>query len=161
MLANRFRTPALIAVALAGALAWATLAWATWPTGNQLNTESCLPIGLFAKLSAAVHGRTFWRAQLTDVARRLQSAEDWDQDQADWQARLDDVVRQSEANLNAIYEAHPSLAPPTDAQLAAKRLRTLADKVEHDEARRTASELMRKELPVLKRCEEIIIERLQ
>lgn len=155
ILANRFRKRALIASALVG-----TLVWATWPTAHQINVESCSPDGLFAKLSAAIHGNPFWRVQLADIARRRQSAENWDQNQAAMRARIDDIVQQSEANLNAIREAHSSLAP-SDAQLAAERLRILADKIEHDEADRTVSEFMRKQVPILKQCEEAIIARLQ
>jgi len=139
------------------------LAWATWPTADQIIVESCSPNGLFAKLSAAIYGNTFWRAQLADVARRRQTAENWDQYQAEMGARLDDVRRQSEANVNAILEAHPSAAlpAPTDSQLAAKHLRELADKIESDEADSTVTEIMRKRVPVLKRCEETIVARLQ
>src|SRR5262245_11599101 len=100
----RFRKPVLTVGALAGALAWAT-----WPTAGQIKIESCSPEGLFATLSAAIHGTAFWRAQLTDVSRRRQSAEKWDQIQADMHGRLDVIVRRSEENLNAIHERHPSL----------------------------------------------------
>jgi hypothetical protein len=162
ILANRFRKQALIASALVGTLVLATL-----PTAHQISVESCSPDGLFAKLSAAIHGNSFWRVQLADIARRRQSAEHWDQNQAEMRARVDniarqaeEVVRQAEERLQSIREAHPSLTP-TDAQLAAKRLRTLADKIEHDEADRTVSEFMRKQVPVLKQCEEAIIERLR
>src|SRR5262245_60637307 len=110
----RFWKPVLIVGALAGALAWAT-----WPTADQIKIESCSPEGLVATLSAAIHGTAFWRAQLTDVSRRRQRAEKWDQIQADMQERVadmqervDDIVRRSEENLKAIYERHPSLAPP-------------------------------------------------
>jgi hypothetical protein len=147
---------------IAGALITGAFAWATWPTAGQINIESCSPDGLFATLSAAVHGTTFWRAQLTDVSRRRESAENWDQNQADIQARIDDIARQSEENLNAIRKRYPSLAlpAPTDAQLAAKRLRALANKIEADEANHTVSEVMRKRAPVLKQCEETIVARL-
>jgi hypothetical protein len=154
-LANRFRKRALIASALAG-----LLVWATWPAAGQLTIETCSPNGLFAKLSAAFHGNAFWRAQLADVARRRQRAENWEQNQADMQARVDDIVRQSNERLNAIREAHPNLTP-SDTQLAAERLRTLADRIERDEADRTVSEFMRKQVPVLKRCEETIVARLR
>ena len=97
----------LIASALVG-----VLAWATWPTADQIIVESCSPDGLFAKLSAVIYGNTFWRAQLAGVARWRQSAENWDQVQTVMRARLDDIRRQSEANVNTFFEAHPNAAPP-------------------------------------------------
>jgi hypothetical protein len=127
---------------------------------DQIKIESCSADGLVATLSAAIHGKAFWHVQLASVTRRRQNAENWDQNQADTQAQVDHIVRQSEERLNAIREAHPSLTP-SDAQVAAERLRTLADKIEHDEADRTVSEFMRKQVPVLKQCEETIIARLR
>jgi hypothetical protein len=147
-------------ILIAGACTGAALAWTTWPAADQIKVDGCSSDGLFATLSAAIHGKAFWRVQLADIARRRQSAENWDQSQADMQARVDEIVRQSKERLNAIREAHPSLAP-SDAQLAAERLRTLADKIEYDEANRTASEFMRTQAPLLKQCEEAIIARLR
>ena len=97
----------LIASALVG-----VLAWATWRTADQIIVESCSPDGLFAKLSAVIYGNTFWRAELAGVARWRQSAENWDQVQTVMRARLDDIRRQSEANVNTFFEAHPNAAPP-------------------------------------------------
>jgi hypothetical protein len=155
ILANQFRKRVLIAGAVAGALAWAT-----WPAADQINVESCSPDGLFATLSAAIHGKAFWRVQLADIARRWQSAENWDQNHADMKARDDDIVRQSEEYLNAIREAYPSLRQ-SEAQVAAKRFRDLADKIERDEADRIVSEAMRKQATALKQCEEAIIARVR
>ena len=96
ILRNQLRKRVLIAGACAGALVWAT-----WPAADQIKVESCSPNGLFATLSAAVHGKAFWRVQLADVARRRWTAENWDQNQADMRARVDDIVRQSEERLNS------------------------------------------------------------
>jgi hypothetical protein len=135
---NRVQKRAVVVVALAG-----LLVWATWPAAGQLNVETCSPNGLFAKLSAAFHGNTFWSVQLADLGDRRRRAENWDQFQADMQARSNAVVEKSEEFLKQIYQAQPSLAP-TDAQIAAKQLRDLADKIEADEATRTVSEYMQK-----------------
>jgi hypothetical protein len=129
---------------------------ATWPTADQIKVESCSPDGVFATLSATIHGIAFWRAQLTDIARRRERAENWDQIQVDMQARVDDIIPQSEENLDIILEKHL-----TDVQLAARRLRALADKIERDEANRVIGEAMRKQLPSLKQCEEIVTARLR
>ena len=58
-------------------------------------------------------------------ADRRQRAENWDQFQADMQARTDAVVKEGQAFVNSMREKYPSLAAPapTDPQIAAQRLR--------------------------------------
>jgi hypothetical protein len=148
-MANQSRKRALVAsiVALAG-----VFAWVTWPTADRLRLEDCSPNGLFARLSAAIHGDGFWRAQLAEIVGQRQRLEGWEGKQADTQATLDAAVRQSEEMMNALYRAHPELAP-TDAQIAANRLRALADKIESDEANRILSEAMPRQIATLRHCE--------
>lgn len=133
----------------------ALLTWSTWPAANQINVQSCFPQGLWANLSAKIYGNWFWRTQLADVSDRRHAAETWDQNQA----RIADIIRQSEAKINAMVEQFPSLAT-TNADIAAMQLRSLADKIESEEANRIVSEMMRKRVPALQRCEAAIIERV-
>jgi hypothetical protein len=101
--------------------------WATWPAAGRLDISTRSPKGIPAKLNAIFHGNAFWRVQLADLQDPRHSAESWDQLQAEMQARADAILEHSQSSLNRIYRAHPTLAP-TDAQLAARRFRDLADK---------------------------------
>jgi hypothetical protein len=151
---GRTQKSVLVVVALVG-----LLTWATWPAEGQLDGATCSPNGLFAKLSAVLHGDAFWRVQLAGLAHSREIAENWDNSQADLEARTRAIVDQSKSSLNRISEAYPSLAP-TEAHVAAQRLRDLADRIEIDEAKRVVSESMRRSATVLKACEETIATRL-
>ena len=152
-------------VLLGGALAVITVVvWGIWnatsPTAGQLSVKDCSPDGPIAKLSVAIHGERFWRAQLADVTRQRHSAENWDAERANIRTKTADILRKSDEFISGIYEAHPGLKP-TDAQLAAQRHRALADKIEEQENERIVSEYMRARVPILKQCEDIITAQVQ
>jgi hypothetical protein len=141
-------------------------AWITWPSIGEINNEDCNPKGIAAKLSAMIYGDQFWSIQLAGVRDDLFHAENWDRKQAEAQRKIDDIVRQFQPDLDAIqaqvdetYKQYPSLAP-TSAKVAADKLRERADEIELNEARRLASEMMRKQVPILKQCEDTIVARL-
>jgi hypothetical protein len=141
-------------------------AWITWPSIGEINTKDCNPKGIAAKLSAMIYGDQFWSVQLAGVRDDLFHAENWDRTQAEFQQKTDDFLRQQQpqldaiqAQMNAMYEKYPSLAP-TSAEVAATKLRERADEIELNEARRLASEMMRKQVPVLRQCENTIVARL-
>jgi hypothetical protein len=134
-------------------------AWITWPSIHEINIEDCHPNGIAAKLSAMIYGDQFWSVQLAGIRGDLFRAENWDRNLAETQGKIDDVVRQAQAKLDAMYEKYPSLAP-TSAQVAADKLRESADEIEMNEARRLASEMMRKQVPILRQCEDTIVARL-
>ena len=142
---------AILIVAAFGGL----VVWATWPAEGQLDIATCLPNGVFAKLSAASRGDAFWRTQLAGLVRSRRAAENWDYAQAG----IDAFVEKSEARLNSIYEAHPQLAPSA-AQIAAKRLRDLANKIEAEEAHRLIAEKMQVLANSIRKCQETIAARL-
>jgi hypothetical protein len=142
------------------------LAWALWPSIGEINNEDCNPKGIAAKLSAMIYGDKFWSIQLAGVRDDLFEAENWDRKQAEAQRKIDDIVRQFQPDLDAIqaqvdetYKQYPSLAP-TSAEVEAQQLRERADEIEDDEARRLMSDYMRKQVPILRRCEDTIVTRL-
>lgn len=141
--------------------------WLTWPTIGQLNVESCTPNTAIAKLSALIHGEGFWRVQLADIRHRLDENENWDRIQAENRrqiSEIDEVLRRDKVWVAEIYGKYPSLAPSPEAQLAdrmrerAEQIKAEADAVEFE---RVAQETMRKELPMLQRCEAHIHEKLR
>jgi hypothetical protein len=139
------------------------LLWLTWPTGGQLTTETCAPNGLIAGLSASIHGKGFWRTQMGDIRHQLDEAENWERTQAEIRQRVEagtgEVIRGANEALAEIYREHPNLAP-SQAQQFADRLRAQADAVERAEGDRLISEIIKRRLPVLRRCEVIIGEKL-
>ena len=97
-------------VLLGGALAVITVVvWAIWnatsPTAGQLSVKDCSPDGSIAKLSVAIHGERFWRAQLADVTRQRHSAENWDAERANIRTKTADILRKSDELISGIYEA--------------------------------------------------------
>jgi hypothetical protein len=113
-----------------------------------------------------IYGDKFWSVQLAGIRDSRLDAENWDRKQAEIQREADDIVRQYLPDLDAIkaqqdeiYKKYPSLAP-TSAQVAAENLRERADEIEDNEARRLASEAMRKQVPILRQCEDTIVARL-
>jgi hypothetical protein len=136
-------------------------AWITWPSVDQVNIEDCTPNGIAAKLSAMIYGDKFWSIQLAGIRNDLFRAENWDRILTETQGKIDDAVRQAYAGLDAMYEKYPSRAPKTSgAEVAADKIRERADEIEWNEARRLASEMMRKRVPILKQCEDTIVVRL-
>src|SRR5579863_1838727 len=132
------------------------LIWLTWPSTGQIDLKTCLPNGLVAKISSEIYGVEFWRVQLVDIARRRRIAENWDKSRADMAARTMEILRKSEAEMDAIYRKYPSLAP-TDAQIAARALRKLADEIEAAERDNLMREFTQRETSDLERCERTII----
>jgi hypothetical protein len=144
------------------------LTWITWPSIGQINTKDCTPNGIAANLSAMIHGDKFWSVQLAAIHNSLLDAENWDRKQAEIKSEVermsDEAARRAQAELDAMYEQHPSLAPaPTEAQQLRERAQELidrADEIEMNEARKLISDQMRKQVPILRQCEDTIVARL-
>jgi len=143
-------------------------AWLTWPTAGQLELESCSPNGAVAELSAYVHGKGFWRAQLGDIGHQRDEAENWDRTQAEQrrqisevQAQTDEVLQREKDWLATFY------APSQEHQLAeqlrdrAAQMMAQADDLEMKKYNRLAQEKIQKQLPILRRCQEFINKKLR
>ena len=135
------------------------LTWVTWPGAGQLNIKDCSPNGMVANLSAVIHGNRFWSVQLGGIRESRQDVENWDQKQAEAKAMTENVLREAQARLAAIYERYPDLAP-TSTEIASSHLRERADEMEEEEARQKISDLMRKQVPILRQCEDAIVAHL-
>ena len=128
------------------------LAWVTWPADGQLNASICAPDGFVAKVSAALHGNAFWRAQLAALEAERRLAETWEDIQAEFKARMERILEKADEKLDSLVATHPERAR-TDADTRAKKLRRAAEPKERDRAVR---EFMTTRTRVLAQCEERI-----
>jgi len=148
--------------------------WLTWPTFGQLSVENCTPDTAIAKLSALIHGDGFWRVQLADIRYQRDEAENWDRTQAEKRQRISEILAQTDEVLlrekewrTEMYRKYPSLAPSQERQLAdrmrerTEQMKAEADAVELGKFESMLSERMRKNVPVLQRCETLIREKLR
>jgi hypothetical protein len=145
----------------------------TWPTAGLLETDGCRPAGAIAEFSALIHGERFWRVQLVEIRRQRDEAENWDRIQAENNRRtsesieqIDQILAQAKQLMAQTYKERADLAPSQEDQMAeqlrerAWQLNAEADDIEMKKGIRLAREKIQQQLPALRKCQSLIVEKL-
>jgi hypothetical protein len=125
--------------------------WLVTPRPGQLTKLTCEPSGLVASVSASLHGRRFWEAQLRDITRQRLEAENWD-------------LAHGRITRHAVEFSQKSMEeidlPKTAEQRLVESLRARADLIEADREDRELSAAMKSIAARHRECEAKIRKRL-